>query len=1262
MDKNKKIRLINLLLLLMPLAVFGANGLENSYPSLPGFSPEEGTGLLVYFFNLLVYSGGVVAVVAIIYQGISIFLSKGNVAKINEAKDRIKAAFLGLTILLGAYFILMVVNPDLTKINLPILEYGEKIFSNNKEVESKDVVYKEIALGSIIEAILMPSSTTENQYFNYSQLNKKTEEKCYLYDEEGNTIDRNNDDKIDNQDMVEGMDLSICMDNLLKATIAKISWFNGNQSICNGAIANTEGPINALKKFIRTGCSCEPCVEWPDKSFSETTWPQGCKTEDMKLTCCDSEGLNCEEKDATRCDWKCKCCGGPRGDDAGCQDQPSSPFYLENVYIDHDPCTNRQQIDCARQEMNFRIYGKGLDLGLKCAGIYEYSPDIAPFIDEETNTLKIIEKTGPDGKTYKAQFLTFTGAIESSALVRINSFKSYFNNRLAELQIAKNYINADKTKNILSLAEFQNLQETSAENVVKEPLITGYDPSTYHSFVCKKYNANNVCIQGELVKLKESGYAFLPGQNYESFATQGEGQVPTTSPSSEIDNNKYTSDKYADGWPFSAKRIWNNKLGKTAIQSDLYNAGDPDTLYILSYPGTTDPNKYPASAKVGIIDNSPTNNQCTLKDSEKTDKEQIEKGTATSSIPIGQLADGMTEYVEQINLILDNTAEEIKNVIDSADQLANLPEQCKCFSGCNNTNICEPQTGPTCDEPLQICGNPPCTDCETSEQVICEFGCLDCGATQAIDSAIYYCVRDKNMPISKYWKDFIDNDFNGWGETWPFKYMASQQGCYVSNPANNYTSSYLLKNPLITIGGEHCGCEQGLSYLTKDPIDGMRDCNDLIVGNSRENIFGIICTKNDVQKILNNHEYRYFKDGLKYGQICSCTIIPGSNQCYTPETNEPLNCTINELTSEGEFTKDSDCYKLTEKSNAADCIKNAKVVTNLGGWWNIASCNGKTIRITPKYTSNVISCEEGYTNLTEEERNLIKDNYKNNFNKEIIWLNELGKGQDELTYDGLNCCEIFDDNATIYSLQSEINEFTSNVPTEFNRQCAVDFETGESLIKISRKVDLSGPIIRPEKIKDNQAYYVCPYNEIKTQQSRIYKRVGDPSWVGLEELTTDQACLDDVPGFLQRIEQWRERLWNYQNAIDLSPLDVNRFTLLDLLNVTRSRFHQCIQGYGQQYKPAAATVYLFSCEEGIDAQILGAYRIYPEFPLANSFLPETKSESQWGCYPLNSRVLTAQERKNCLENKNKKGVDGCQSILQEHNLINDFYCCSGAPQ
>jgi len=1250
MKKNKKIGLIILgLFFLIPLTVFGA--LENTYPSLPGFSPEEGTGLLVYFFNFLVYSGGIVAVSVIIYQGITIFLSKGNVAKINEAKDRIKAVFLGLTILLGAYFILMFINPDLTKINLPILEYGEKIFSNNKEFESKDVVYKEIALGAIIEAILMPSSTAENQYFNYSQLNKKTEEKCYLYDEEGNTIDRNNDGEINNQDMVEGMDLSVCMDNLLRATIAKISWFNGNQSICNGAIANTEGPINALKKFIRTGCTCEPCTKWPDKTFPETNWPQGCKTTDTKVTCYDNDGSS-YEIDGTYCDWKCKCCGEPRGSDIGCQDQPSSPFYLENVYINHDPCTNRQQIDCARQEMNFRIYGKGLDLGLKCAGIYEYSPDIAPFIDEETNTLKIIEKTAPDGKIYKAQFLTFTGAVESSVLNRIESFKSYFNNRLAELQIAKNFINADKTKNILSLAEFQNLQETSSENVVKEPLITGYDPSTYHSFVCKKYNINNVCVQGELVKLKESGYAFLPGQNYESFPTQGEGQVPATSPSSEIDNTKYTSDKYAFGWPFTAKRIWNNKLGKTALKSDLYNTGDPDTLYILSYPGTTDPNKYPASARAGIIDNSPTNNQCTLKDSEKTDKEQIEKGTAVSNIPIGQLTDNMTEYVEQINLILDNTVDEVNNVIDSADQLANyLPEHCSCSSGCGNTNICEPQLGPTCAEPFQVCGAPPCTDCETSEQVVCEFGCLDCGATQAIDSARYYCVRD-GSPTGE-WSAARNYDFDAAGVLNPFNYMPSQEGCYVSNPANNYTSFYLLKNPFLIIGGEHCGCEQGLSYLIRDALDGAHECNTLVYGSSLEGSFGAVCTTNDVQKILNNYEYRYDKQLLESGYICTCAHNIGSTQCYNPINNEPLNCTLNQLNDE-EFTTDSDCYQLLEKSIAGDCIKNAKTVTNLGGFWDIASCNGKTIRITPKYTSNIISCEEGYTNLTEEERILIEDNYS----QEITWLNELGKGQDELTYSGLDCCGLYVGNTN--ELQANIDNLMSNIPSGFNTECSIDFETGQSSIKISRKVDLSGPIIRPEKIKDNQAYYVCPYNEIKTQQSRIYKRVGDPSWVGLEDLTTDQACLDDVPGFLQRIEQWRERLWNYQNAIDLSPIDVNRFTLLDLLNVTRSRFHQCIQGYGQQYKPAATTVYLFTCEEGIDAQNLGAYRIYPEFPLTNSFLSETKSESQWGCYPLNSSVLNAQERKNCFENKNKKGVDGCQSILQEYNLINDFYCCSGS--
>lgn len=101
--------------------------LEIDYPDIPGpdIIPQETTTpvpeYVQYIYYFLLGISGVIALGVLIYAGFQYFTSAGSPEKINEAKDRIGAALLGLLILFGSYLILYNINPDLVSFNLPRL-------------------------------------------------------------------------------------------------------------------------------------------------------------------------------------------------------------------------------------------------------------------------------------------------------------------------------------------------------------------------------------------------------------------------------------------------------------------------------------------------------------------------------------------------------------------------------------------------------------------------------------------------------------------------------------------------------------------------------------------------------------------------------------------------------------------------------------------------------------------------------------------------------------------------------------------------------------------------------------------------------------------------------------------------------------------------------------------------------------------------------------------------------------------------------------
>jgi hypothetical protein len=93
--------------------------------NIPGTSPNASTtpgAFIANFYQFALMIGGVLAFGVVVYGGIKYMASAGNPSGQGDAKEWIEAALLGLVLLVGAYFILNIVNPKLTNLTLPTLQ------------------------------------------------------------------------------------------------------------------------------------------------------------------------------------------------------------------------------------------------------------------------------------------------------------------------------------------------------------------------------------------------------------------------------------------------------------------------------------------------------------------------------------------------------------------------------------------------------------------------------------------------------------------------------------------------------------------------------------------------------------------------------------------------------------------------------------------------------------------------------------------------------------------------------------------------------------------------------------------------------------------------------------------------------------------------------------------------------------------------------------------------------------------------------------
>ena len=128
-SKKKKYILFSILLLAVGVFAASAAFAQTQITiatSVPGtYPPTSGTGgpgaFVANFYQFALMIGGVLAFGVVVYGGVKYMASAGNPSGQSDAKEWIESALLGLLLLVGAYFILSVVNPQLLNLNLPSL-------------------------------------------------------------------------------------------------------------------------------------------------------------------------------------------------------------------------------------------------------------------------------------------------------------------------------------------------------------------------------------------------------------------------------------------------------------------------------------------------------------------------------------------------------------------------------------------------------------------------------------------------------------------------------------------------------------------------------------------------------------------------------------------------------------------------------------------------------------------------------------------------------------------------------------------------------------------------------------------------------------------------------------------------------------------------------------------------------------------------------------------------------------------------------------
>jgi len=124
----KKIFFIFILIGVLAAGIALATPLENNYPVIGNSIAPSSTNasvpvFLKYMFNFSLIGAALIVFGALVFGGIKYIASAGNPGQTGAAKDMIFSAFLGLGVVLFSWMFLNTINPHLTSIELPSLQF-----------------------------------------------------------------------------------------------------------------------------------------------------------------------------------------------------------------------------------------------------------------------------------------------------------------------------------------------------------------------------------------------------------------------------------------------------------------------------------------------------------------------------------------------------------------------------------------------------------------------------------------------------------------------------------------------------------------------------------------------------------------------------------------------------------------------------------------------------------------------------------------------------------------------------------------------------------------------------------------------------------------------------------------------------------------------------------------------------------------------------------------------------------------------------------
>ena len=107
---------------IVPSISFAAVQISTSIPGGVYSTSSVGIGAYVgNFYAFALWAGGILAFAVVVFGGVKYMVSVGNPSNQEDAKEWIKSALLGVLLLAGAYFILNLINPQLTNLTPPAL-------------------------------------------------------------------------------------------------------------------------------------------------------------------------------------------------------------------------------------------------------------------------------------------------------------------------------------------------------------------------------------------------------------------------------------------------------------------------------------------------------------------------------------------------------------------------------------------------------------------------------------------------------------------------------------------------------------------------------------------------------------------------------------------------------------------------------------------------------------------------------------------------------------------------------------------------------------------------------------------------------------------------------------------------------------------------------------------------------------------------------------------------------------------------------------